>query len=329
MALDLKGKQLERFSKALISAFPDYGQIERMVRFELDAKLKDISQPQPLPHVSFELVSWAEAKSRLDDLLRGALEQNGTNEQLRRFAQEIVLTSDGEPSATLATRFQVAVLGGVGFHDVASWREKMAAAERCVCRIVGPLGTSGTGFLIGPRTVMTNAHVVEGMRGKRAEVQFDYKLDARGSSMNARTVMIGDVTPVIESPAVELDYAILELPEPVGAEAATPGGSARGHLRPSSDAIFERVPLFILQHPEGDMLKVCVGAAVRGANPEPRRVYYEVNTLGGSSGSPVFTLKWDLVALHHASDEKANRGVPMKEIVGDVRGRGFGHLLGE
>ena len=39
-------------------------------------------------------------------------------------------------------------------------------------------------------------------------------------------------------------------------------------------------------------------------NVTPTRVQYRTNTLGGSSGSPCFTQKWELAALHHRGDPK-------------------------
>ena len=59
--------------------------------------------------------------------------------------------------------------------------------------------------------------------------------------------------------------------------------------------------------------------AVIGLNANGTRVRYRTNTDPGSSGSPVFTMDWDLVALHHLGDPDwhnpgFNQGVPIELI---------------
>ena len=55
-------------------------------------------------------------------------------------------------------------------------------------------------------------------------------------------------------------------------------------------------------------------------NANGTRVRYATNTLGGSSGSPVFDLEWNLIALHHYGDPvyshpaQYNQGVPIHLI---------------
>jgi hypothetical protein len=68
--------------------------------------------------------------------------------------------------------------------------------------------------------------------------------------------------------------------------------------------------LFILQHPGRKTLKMANGGVkqVSGA-----WVDYEVDTLPGSSGSPVFDNRWELVALHsRAGTDGSTRGSPSR-----------------
>jgi hypothetical protein len=57
-------------------------------------------------------------------------------------------------------------------------------------------------------------------------------------------------------------------------------------------------------------------------------VFYLANTLEGSSGSPCFSDRWDLVALHRGSDDLSNVGVPFTAILDDLGSRFPGRLPG-
>ena len=77
----------------------------------------------------------------------------------------------------------------------------------------------------------------------------------------------------------------------------------------------------IAQHPDGKPLKLAVDTeSVIGVNPMRTRVRYATSTEPGSSGSPVFDLVWNLVALHQLGDPAYdhppayNQGVPIDLI---------------
>ena len=74
--------------------------------------------------------------------------------------------------------------------------------------------------------------------------------------------------------------------------------------------------------------------AVIGRNVGDTRIRYRTNTDPGSSGSPCFTMDWDLVALHHYGDPKwqqpkFNQGVPIELIRQRIETKGFGRSLGD
>lgn len=91
----------------------------------------------------------------------------------------------------------------------------------------------------------------------------------------------------------------------------------------------------IAQHPDGKPLKLAVDTeAVIGVNAGQTRVRYATNTEPGSSGSPVFDLDWNLVALHHLGDPAYdhpaayNQGVPIDKIQARIAIKGKGTALG-
>jgi hypothetical protein len=220
----------------------------------------------------------------------------------------------------------------VGFQDPEQWRVQMYRRERTVCRVEflvdGELRPQGTGFLLGRNLVMTNYHVmapvIQGAVGPEAVVlRFDYKKEADGVSVRpGRACRLAADWSVDASPVAELDYSLVRLAEDAGAEQLFDAGSptTRGWLTPQEHQFLAGEPLFILQHPSGDPLKVAFDRVQQvPAGARINRVTYRTNTKRGSSGSPCFAINWDLIALHHGYDPEdpdwPNEGIPFTEIL--------------
>ena len=225
----------------------------------------------------------------------------------------------------------------------------MALIERQVCRVELDGNAAGTGFLVGPDSVITNYHVVGAvLKGttpaSAVTCRFDYKVLSNGARQEgvvvklhatdwnvdfsppsaAEKTQIPDVPP----PTLEeLDYALIRLERRLGEGPSAPkggeGGPSRGWLvLPSETPVFlPKAPLMIAQHPDGKPLKLAIDTeSVIGVNANRTRVRYATNTEAGSSGSPVFDLDWNLVALHHLGDPAYdhpaayNQGVPIDKI---------------
>ena len=78
--------------------------------------------------------------------------------------------------------------------------------------------------------------------------------------------------------------------------------------------------LNIIQHPQGRKKEVVVQQNELN-DVHTNVIHYFSDTDYGSSGSPVFDNKWDLMALHHARNpaESANEGIRIDKIVADLR----------
>jgi hypothetical protein len=163
----------------------------------------------------------------------------------------------------------------------------------------------GTGWLIGPRHVITNHHVInarsEGepnaaeadlrLQAEKTLVQFDY--DSEGVD-GLPAVVDGLVawSPWNTSPT--LDFAILKLQDaPVGRRplALAPAALA--------EAGQQGLPVNIIQHPGGSPKMLGVRNNLVSRLDDWYLSYY-TDTLQGSSGSPVCNDRWQVVALHRA-----------------------------
>ena len=159
---------------------------------------------------------------------------------------------------------------------------------------------SGTAWMLTRNLVITNYHVIEArddnepdassgdlrLQGENATVDFDYNAD----SMVGYTVKLAS----LEAANADLDYAILRLKERV--DRLPPA------RMPNQIKIIETDPqaVNIIQHPYGLSKKVAFRDNHLFESPYPK-VRYFTDTEKGSSGSPVFNDRWQVVALHRAS----------------------------
>ena len=176
--------------------------------------------------------------------------------------------------------------------------------DRCcaIARIEDPIeGGLGTGFLIEgavlkagfPDVVLlTNAHIIpEALAPSRAEVWF-----------HALETEIGPyhVTDILwSSPGDKLDTTIVALDGRPADALCCPLG-----VRP---VMTPETPTYIIGHPGGDInVKISLSDNLVLDHDETR-LHYRTPTLGGSSGSPVFSRTWDVIAIHHAGDKEMPR----------------------
>lgn len=219
----------------------------------------------------------------------------------------------------------------------------------------------GTGFLIGNSTVLTNWHVVKNVQEtnrRQVKILFDYRTAPDGTTLSPgvpfqlvdRDDWLIDHSPYdvdgdtklrsleedikLDRNPEMLDYAVLRVAGEPGANPVGPKQSATGEARgclPLDEAV--DIPtdlnsmLWCFEHPyeNGQSRPLQCDAnkpGLLGINPNRTRVWYTINTLGGSSGSPIFTGKLQLCALHHAGGKDwpapgqylFNRGIPLVTI---------------
>lgn len=213
--------------------------------------------------------------------------------------------------------------------------ESMARLSGALCRIRIP-EVSGTGFLIGRKTVLTNFHVVRNAisarrSGDQISCEFDYH-DSRSEGViyNGKSDFdwLGSSSPYSESdlsgsgdPAEnELDFAVIHLSEEVEIE-------REAIVMPQTPPIVsQRDYVIIGQHPGGQEAQLAFGEVVEFPR-SGMRYRYNATTRGGSSGSPVFTFDLGLIGLHHAADPasnpKYNQAVPIWKVLKSLKDAGL------
>ncbi|MET0245597.1 MAG: trypsin-like peptidase domain-containing protein [Sphingomonas sp.] len=180
---------------------------------------------------------------------------------------------------------------------------KLGAA---VCKLAFDDGKDGTGFLIGPDLLLTNNHVLPGPeRARIATCLFDYQL---GSDRKPREVVSFRLDPdslfLTSDEQTGLDFTFVRI---------VPEASKRYGVIPASRGSFgtrDEECANIVQHAGGEMKQVAIREN-RIVADSGVTIHYLADTLGGSSGSPVFNSDWQLIGLHHASvslsaEQKAN-----------------------
>lgn len=194
----------------------------------------------------------------------------------------------------------------------------MIKAEWSVCRVEKPEGQAlGTGFLVAADLVLTNYHVAATFSNNPQAVRFRFGF-RDGASEGGAICGLGSDWDIQSSPVNQLDYAVLRLARQVGEEPIGDFKDAprRGWLTLRKNDVKQSQGLFILQHPGGQALKMANGGV---KNCSGAWIDYEVDTEPGSSGSPVFNNKWELVALHsRAGIGQFNKGVAISAIVDDL-----------
>ncbi|WP_424950036.1 CU044_2847 family protein [Deinococcus sp.] len=217
-----------------------------------------------------------------------------------------------------------ALLGNNDALDVAYLEQGMLAA-RAVGLISVEAGEVGgrqrpggkaTGFLVGPGLLLTNHHVLEDPDdARRATLSLGYAYDRLG---NLGVPQVFRLTPEAGFwTSVALDYALVVVAQ------RTERGSERGaaladsgflRLNPRPGKTDRGLHVSVIGHPAGKPKQVAlrenrvlqVGEGQDAQQEAPAvpnadaLLWYETDTLPGSSGSPVFNDLWQVVALHHA-----------------------------
>lgn len=203
------------------------------------------------------------------------------------------------------------IIGNSDLLPIAYFESGLSTAK-AVCRIEvhdrrGSVVGYGTGFLVSPDVLITNNHVLQDSQSALYSfAQFNYENDTRLLPRPTRNFRLEPERLFITDKTLDFSLVAVAPRASEGIELA-----AFGYLPliPGSGKALVGEYVSIIQHPSGAPKSI----AVRQNQIEDvfdSFIHYSTDTEAGSSGSPVMSDSWQVVALHHA-------GVP------DPRGHGY------
>jgi len=160
----------------------------------------------------------------------------------------------------------------------------------------------GTCFMISPKLLITNHHVIEDEKvAMRRLVQFNFE-DASPLPVSTYELKPGDF--FVSDDSAELDFSVIALGDPV--EDSPPFDHGFCRLSGANDKHSLGEFVNIIQHPLGNPKQIVVrenrliNRPTLDDGSEPV-LQYTADTEDSSSGSPVFNDDFHVVALHHAA----------------------------
>ncbi|SEO52923.1 Trypsin-like peptidase domain-containing protein [Rhodospirillales bacterium URHD0017] len=215
----------------------------------------------------------------------------------------VSLAAPGQPSAPTVSVIERILLKNdlmsINYLDIG------ARVARTVGRVHirnpdGSLAGYGTGFLVSPRLLMTNNHVLENS-GSAGASRVEFNFQEGTDSKLLKSVFVDFDSAAFFLTDKALDFSLVALKGDVGKFGWNGLSAAEGKV-----IVGEYVT--IIQHPGGERKQIALREN-QLVDVLTDFLHYRTDTAPGSSGSPVFNDQWEMVALHHS-------GVPRKDSQG-------------
>ena len=267
----------------------------------------------------FSEVDTAERCAARANRLLGKLQENAPNiaagiarefkESLSGEAVRGVITTESV-SDTLLER----IIGKTRDFQFVEFLEMAVFVSKSVGRIVSKLGAGrlsyGTGFMVSPRLLMTNHHVLPSEAvAAQSSVEFDFQRDRHGRTAAIHAFKLDPTAFFLNDK--KLDFALVAVSPDANGRPLADYPWCPLHNIPGKIVTGE--PINIIQHPKGELKQVVIRSnrLLDSLDGEDLFYHYEADTEPGSSGSPVFNDQWEVIALHHS-------GVPRRNKKGDL-----------
>jgi endonuclease G len=256
-----------------------------------------------------EIESPSRIKARLDRLAMNATREPSRSAEVIAATDAQAITSRTDSS--LLSRIGLErVIGKADFLNV-NFLEQALAVSRFVCRLNLKISKTrnvgfGTGFMVSPRLMLTNNHVLSGPEfAVHSEAEFDFQYDRFGRwlpvvnySLDPGTFFMTDEN---------LDFTLVAVSQRSISRDVDLLSYGWNRLIGEEGKALIGDSLNIIQHPKGDAKQISLRAN-RLINLLDDFAHYETDTEPGSSGSPVYNDQWEVVALHHSGVPKTENG---------------------
>jgi pimeloyl-ACP methyl ester carboxylesterase len=232
---------------------------------------------------------------------------NGTAHRISRDLETALdgLTDTDAPGGDAATPIPALlerVIGEAEEFLSVMFIKRAVVAARPVGRIISTLTGRGigTGFLVSPGVIMTNHHVLpNAVSAGAASIQFRYELDIDSRESLASTFTL-DPERLFHTDE-RLDMAIVAV-STVSHDGVQTDEFGHLPLVGVEGKIRKGEPVNIIQHPLAGRKQVVFRESLLTALPSDADhvAHYTGDTQPGSSGAPVFSDRWEVIALHHS-----------------------------
>ncbi len=261
------------------------------------------------------------------------------NTEITKQLVETLPVTDLSPGSPGSTGLQSITVPGAGLPNLEQVIRVYLDARRRIAMILRGGRAAGTGFLVGDDLLLTAAHVLDMSTWPPTDVtemeaRFDFYDQRSSAEETGTTVPIvkyltgsppapGELLPgqssVWEAAADRLDFALLQLARPIGAQESADHGR-RGHYRLSDVPYnFAGSPvLSVFHHPLGLVQTRSLTQGAFETNAARTRFRYLSNTDKGSSGAPLVDESGRLVGLHHYSTSAKRQAVPVDVIAKEL-----------
>jgi len=289
------------------------------------------------------IVNYAKENQQLNDLVKAILDERPKNPHLLAFASDIELDySQGppidkvdwkgtpEPKSLEKIMGKASTLLPIYFFSMGLERAK-AVAKIEIPRPNNKLEV-GTGFLIDDDLLLTNYHVIrDAADAAQATIKFNYEESRPNVAVQPTPLSLDPDNGFATSGSIVEDWTIVRMK---GADTDALKDFRGGiSLREGTDTQKDDF-VNIIQHPAGGLKQIGLYHNLVTFS-DNAVVQYLTDTEAGSSGSPVFNSKWNIVALHHSggmlrepnSNSKdtylRNEGIPIKTVLAGIQKKGF------
>ena len=262
------------------------------------------ARPDIVATTDRDLAEALAARSKGLSTLAAPSDQRGPSQDPKgRLALRVALIEPPESDPTGYERI-------IGESDLTSinYLDRGRRAASTVCRIRAPSEGGewyGTGFLVGPRLLVTNHHVLGNAdEASQAEAEFGYEHDVDGVLRMPIQFNLRPHEIFFTDPNLDVTFVAVAPLSEGGVPLERYGWL---QLLPPSGKGVDKEWVTIIQHPNGGAKQISIRSnriveLPKGAVAEEIRdnfIHYLTDTEPGSSGSPVLNDQWQVVALHH------------------------------